>query len=346
MSTYRAIVGASTLGVGAIVDLPRPSVGADEILVSVKAVALNPTDWKHRDYFTKENEGLGCDFAGEVIEIGSAVKNVVVGENVAGFAHGGRYEGVGAFAELVLVEAVLVWKVAKGINLEEAAAMGGVGPDTAVQALNMRHRMATPDAPLKVAEPFLIWSGATSVGMYAIQIAALSGYTVITTASPKNFALVKSLGATAVYDYSDPTTPAQIAAAYPTLSKALDGISEQGTTALVAASMKGKDAHIVTLLPVAPAVTAEFPAVTVESTLAYGVLGKAFDWPGWAYFPASPSDKAAIIKWLALLPELLAAGKFKPNPIWSQPGGLDGVLPALELLKAGKTSGNKITLAF
>lgn len=49
-----------------------------------------------------------------------------------------------------------------------------------------------------------------SVGQYAIQLAHLSGYKVVTTASPHNFDLVKSLGADHVFDYNEPTAVEQI----------------------------------------------------------------------------------------------------------------------------------------
>lgn len=53
-----------------------------------------------------------------------------------------------------------------------------------------------------------------------------------------------------------------------------------------------------------------------------------------------------MISRLQYIPKIVASGQFKSNPLWKQPGGLDGVNAALELLKAGKTSGNKITLLF
>lgn len=50
----------------------------------------------------------------------------------------------------------------------------------------------------------LIWGGSTSVGCNAIQLARTAGYDVVTTCSPHNFDLVKSLGAAAAFDYRDP----------------------------------------------------------------------------------------------------------------------------------------------
>lgn len=61
--------------------------------------------------------------------------------------------------------------------------------DTAFQSLYLSQKLARPDNPIKNDEHLLIWGGSTSVGMYAIQLAKLSGYTVIATSSPANFDL-------------------------------------------------------------------------------------------------------------------------------------------------------------
>lgn len=60
-------------------------------------------------------------------------------------------------------------------------------------------------------------AGSTAVGQFAIQLGRLSGYRVITTASPKNHDFVKSLGADEAYDYKDESTPDKIREAHPKL---------------------------------------------------------------------------------------------------------------------------------
>lgn len=105
--------------------------------------------------------------------------------------------------------------------------------------------------------------------MYAIQLARLSGLTVVTTCSPRNFALVKSLGATDAFDYADPATPAAIRAKYPTLALGLDTIAEKGSTAILAKSLGAYGGKIVTLLPVQEADQGGVDGVEVESTLVY-----------------------------------------------------------------------------
>lgn len=183
------------------------------------------TDWKHRDFVTPPGSGLGCDFSGSVVELGEGVKNVAKGDRVAGFVHGGIWAGVGSFAEYVKIESTLVWKVPDNVDAEEAAALGGIAAHSAFLSLYNRLGLNRPDNPVKEATPLLIWGGSSSVGLCtslslqlrsvaaslmssfssadAIQLAKLSGYTVVATSSPKNFELLKSFGADATYDCTD-----------------------------------------------------------------------------------------------------------------------------------------------
>lgn len=67
----------------------------------------------------------GCDWSGNVVQVGKNVKDISVGDHVAAFVHGGNYKDRGAFAEFVKAEADLVWKVPKGtLSHEEAATLG------------------------------------------------------------------------------------------------------------------------------------------------------------------------------------------------------------------------------
>ena len=100
---------------------------------------------------------------------------------------------------------------------------------------------------------------AASVGQFAIQLAALSGYKVATTASPKNFELVNGLGASAVFDYRDPDVVANIkAATHDSVRAALDTISLKETQAISAAVISpegGKVMHILAVIADATART-------------------------------------------------------------------------------------------
>lgn len=74
------------------------------------------------------------------------------------------------------------------------------------------------------------------------------------------------------------------------------------------------------------------------------VIGKPFNMMGHE-FAASESDKKAMEAWLVYVPTLIAAGKFKSNPLWRQEGGLAGINAGLNLLKEGKNSAQKVTFA-
>ena len=89
MSTIKAllITGEDEVGVR---DVPIPFVPEKALLVKVKAVAINPTDWKYVHYKVGDiGSRCGCDFAGIVEEVGPGVTEYQKGDRVAGYAHGG-----------------------------------------------------------------------------------------------------------------------------------------------------------------------------------------------------------------------------------------------------------------
>lgn len=77
-------------GKAAIKEVPLPKLRDDYILVKVKAVALNPTDWKHIDFgLTEAGSRVGCDYAGTVESVGDKVKKTFKkGDRIAGVVHG------------------------------------------------------------------------------------------------------------------------------------------------------------------------------------------------------------------------------------------------------------------
>ena len=81
-------------------DKPLPQLGAQSLLIKVHAIALNPTDYNHVHGLARLGSTVGCDFAGEVIEVGSEVsQSFSKGERVYGFVNGASSElESGAFA--------------------------------------------------------------------------------------------------------------------------------------------------------------------------------------------------------------------------------------------------------
>jgi len=211
--------------------------------------------------------------------------------------------------------------------------MGGISLSTAVQALYHRLKLPKPWEPAREPFPVLIWAGATAVGIFAIRLAKLSGLRVATTASPKNHEFLKELGAEVVFDYRDPEAPKKIKEwSEGRIYHALDTVSLHGSTALAAEAFSDKGGTIITLLPVNRGNEGAL-ATRVEPIreFIYSALDKN-----------EPLDYLAMTEWYTHLPDL--AAKLKVMPLKSWPGGLDAIPEALEYVRAGKTSAQKISV--
>ncbi|PWN46767.1 NAD(P)-binding protein [Violaceomyces palustris] len=337
-----------------------------KILVKVEKVTLNPTDWKHAFLISGAGNTLGCDFFGTVVQVRDPVEGVEVGDKVGGFVHGGKYEDRGSFAEYLVTDARLVYKVDPGF-LEEGgedsgheAASFGVGGFTSVQALYHRLGLRLPSdleslrtpPPLSENSPtLLVWSGSTSVGQFAIQLARLSGHRVITTSNPRNHDYLTSLGAHECFDYRDESVPETISSKYPNLDKALDCISEKGTQSLCVRSLgKGisKGQVIVLLKPEKEAIQLGQPQIEIVHILAYTALGRPFSYGRSAYYDQERVDKDSqdMMEWCrgdqGHFYRLIKSGLVKGNRIKLMSGGLEAIQEGLVYIRDGKVSAEKL----
>ncbi|KAK7032846.1 chaperonin 10-like protein, partial [Favolaschia claudopus] len=342
MSMMKAVVTTSDGNV-ALKDVPKPKLRPTEVLVKIFAAAQNPPDHFMITFGAPEGLILGRDFAGKVEAIGAEVPPGVrfVGERVAGFLNSGLNKGdSGAFAEYCVADANVLVSLPDSLTYEEAAGLGLAG-FTAAQALWISQKgIPTPKAPAAAAFPILVWAGASSVGQYTIQLAKLSGLRVVTTASPKNHELLKTLGADAVFDYRDPEVVSKIRAWTDNqLAHAVDCISDATTTKQVAACMGTGGGSIALTLPE----PIDAPGLHAQFDLVYTMLGKAFDHPMVGLFPMSPERYEFGKATAQLLTQLLSEGKLRPTPMKLVPNGLSDVGQWLEYMKQGKVSGEKIT---
>ena len=199
--------------------LPVPAPGAGEVLVRVKACALN-----HLDLWTRQGmpgvkiplpHVLGCDIAGEVAELGHGVRGVSIGKKVViapGISCGrchhcrtgwdslcGEYKIMGfqvngGYAEYVKAPARNLIPVSKRWTFEEWASVPLV-------FLTAWHMLVTR-AGLKKGETVLVHAAGSGVGSAAIQIANFLGAKVLTTVgSDEKVRRAKSLGADEVINY-------------------------------------------------------------------------------------------------------------------------------------------------
>jgi NADPH:quinone reductase-like Zn-dependent oxidoreductase len=177
-------------------DVPRPTIGPDDILVRVHAAGLNPIDamipkgmFKPILKF-KLPATMGSDLAGVVVDVGSRVSRFQAGDAV----YASVFDlGRGSLAEFVAVPEHAAALKPANLDFVQAASIPMVGL-TSWQALNER-------AQLKHGQRVFIPAGSGGIGTFAIQLAKHLGATVGTTTSTANLALVRSLGADEVVDY-------------------------------------------------------------------------------------------------------------------------------------------------
>jgi NADPH:quinone reductase-like Zn-dependent oxidoreductase len=210
----------------AIKSAPYTSPKANEIVVKNAAIAINPSDWLKQDLgnmlysWVKYPFVLGTDAAGTVVELGSSVTRFKIGDRVVGHAVGIDQKinssAEGTFQTYTILRAEMTSPIPDSLSFESASVIP-LGASTAACGLFEKDQLAlqAPSIPPKpTGKTLLIWGGSTSVGLNAIQLAVAAGYEVFATASPKNFAYLKSLGASRVFDYNSPTVISDLKAAF------------------------------------------------------------------------------------------------------------------------------------
>ncbi len=178
------------------IDLPRPALGHNQVLVRVMASGINPLDTKIRAGQAGHAKQplpavLGLDMAGVVEEVSATVTAFKPGDEVYGLAGGvGGHQGT--LAELIALDADLLAHKPADLSMREAAALP-LSVITAWEGLVDR-------AKVHEGQSVLIHAGAGGVGHVAVQIALAFGAKVFSTVSPDKRSIVESYGAVAI-DY-------------------------------------------------------------------------------------------------------------------------------------------------
>jgi NADPH:quinone reductase-like Zn-dependent oxidoreductase len=174
----------------ALVDVPRPTPIATEVLVEVRAAGLNPVDWK-----TREGSGVsasagpppfvpGWDVAGVVSEVGYGVTLFEPGERVFGMPWFPR--AAGAYSEYVAAPSRQFARIPESLSFEQAAALP-LASLTAWQSL-------VDAAKVEPGQRVLVHGASGGVGHLAVQVAKARGATVIGTARAANHDFLRALG--------------------------------------------------------------------------------------------------------------------------------------------------------
>lgn len=186
-----------------IADVPRPKVGAKDVLIKVRATTVSAFDWRLRSgtvprgfgMFMRLSVGLsgprepilGAEAAGEVVAVGPSVSRFAPGDKVFAARLGGCH------AEYVAVREDAVARIPANRGFGESAALtfGGL---TALTFLRDKARS-------QPGERVLVNGASGAVGCAAVQLAKHFGAHVTGVCSAANAELVKSLGADRVIDY-------------------------------------------------------------------------------------------------------------------------------------------------
>ena len=174
-------------------DVPSPTFGAEDILVSVAATALNRADLLQRmgfypNPFPSGLEIPGLEFAGTVKAVGERVTSWKVGDKVMGVVSGGAY------AEELALHERQAMAVPAGMSLHDAAAI----PEVFITAWDA----LVVQGGLTSGRWAMVHAGASGVGTAGIQIARAIGARIIVTCSSGKVQSCKDLGADVVVDYT------------------------------------------------------------------------------------------------------------------------------------------------
>jgi len=197
---------ASPNGV-AIQDIPEPKPKPTDILVKVKAIALNRADLGAAKGDTSHGatagRPIGGEFAGEVIEVGGQVRDFKVGDRV-------MCHSPGSHAEFAISDYGRAMKIPDGMSHEVAA--------TLPIGLNTLHNALVTAGRLKAGESVMVQGASSGVGIIGLQVAKLMGakFVVGTSTNAERRARLKEFGADLAVDTKDPAWPEQV-------NKATDG---------------------------------------------------------------------------------------------------------------------------
>ncbi len=164
-----------------IADMPEPHAGAGQVRVAVRAVGVNPADWKLRQGMMGGDlpRRTGLEVAGVVDEVGEGVAGAAVGDEV----FGSPVDGAGA-AEFAVVEHFAA--IPPSLDFAGAAALT-VAVETATRALDLVGATA--------GDTLLVNGAAGAVGISIVQLARDRGAVVIGTASRGNHDYLRERGA-------------------------------------------------------------------------------------------------------------------------------------------------------
>ncbi|MGE0791220.1 MAG: NAD(P)-dependent alcohol dehydrogenase [Sandaracinaceae bacterium] len=193
-------------------EVPSPSLRSSEVRVRVRAIGVNPVDWKMRaGGFLGVMQRIlgpsgplvvGIDFAGDVVELGRGVTDLTVGARVVGGTNFARKQR-GSYADEVVVRPDQCATLPDEVSYERAACLPVAGVTPWISLTKLSPVSTTTDARV------LVLGASGGVGLMAIQEAKMLGARAVGVCSAKNREVVEKYGAIAIdYGAGDPLAAA------------------------------------------------------------------------------------------------------------------------------------------
>jgi len=182
-------------------DVPAPQPKPADLLVKVKAIALNRADLGaakgDASHGAAAGTPIGSEYSGEVIEVGPEAKGFKVGDRVMCY-------NPGAYAEIAVCDHGRALPIPQGMSFEQAA--------TLPIGLNTLHDALVTNGRLKAAESVLVQGASSGVGLLGLQIAKFKGAKLVigSSTNPERRARLTEFGADLAIDTSDPSWPDQV----------------------------------------------------------------------------------------------------------------------------------------
>jgi NADPH:quinone reductase-like Zn-dependent oxidoreductase len=187
-------------------EVPTPEPIPTEVQVRVRAVGINPVDFK-----TRMGRGMsaligpppftvGWDVCGEVTAVGGGVTRFEVGDEVFGMPWFPREAG--AYAEFVTAPSRHFERKPHALSVEEAGALPLAGLTAWQVVVDTIH--------VQEGDDVLVHGGAGGVGHFVVQIAAARGANVFTTARREQADFLAGLGVARTLDYRDDDFDSQL----------------------------------------------------------------------------------------------------------------------------------------
>ncbi|KAG8687885.1 hypothetical protein FRC08_011720, partial [Ceratobasidium sp. 394] len=273
---------------------------------------------------------LGSDGAGIIESIGPEVTGFNKGDKIF---FQGIYKPADAatFQQYALVDTEVVAKVPSNINDDQASTIP-VASIASVFGLFQKSGITFPArGPTATGKSILVLGGSSSVGQFGIQLARIAGFSpIITTASAQHTELLKSFGATHVFDRDVDVKTLQEAFAGP-VSLILDTISVPSTQKLAVEVLTKlpttPDAHLAGVLPLDASLQKEIEGKVTLNNI----------------FGSSHAFKELSIPYWRILSKWIEEGNIVPNHVQVVDGGLSGIPEALDLSRKG-VSGVKLVV--